>query len=344
MQHGAGAANHGSALFVTVVDDTRPVGTARFTSRVRRRRRARATIESSAMARATRPASPVTAFNEALWRHDDAAIARLAPRIDPNAVDRWHRAPLAMAAQYGDLATVRGLLGRGARPDADRRYLTPITYAARRGACDIVDALRDAGATVSIATSIYLGDRAAVSRALGAIAMAATAVDEEGTPLLLHAAESLHAEIVVLLLDAGADVAAADRFGETALHRVADLRHADGERASGVAALLVDRGAQVDARNRDDVTPLHQAVRARNLAVVELLLARGADANTRDKRGSTPLHRAVSSTGAGGTAGVDAAPFVAALLAHGANPDQRDARARSPRAAAKCGVFGPGSR
>jgi len=121
------------------------------------------------MARATQPASPVTAFNEAVWRHDDAAIARLAPRIDPNTVDRWQRAPLAMAAQYGELATVRRLLARGARPDADRRYLTPITYAARRGARDIVDALRDAGATVSIATSIYLGDRAAVSRALASI-------------------------------------------------------------------------------------------------------------------------------------------------------------------------------
>jgi ankyrin repeat protein len=291
------------------------------------------------MARATQPASPVTAFNEALWRHDDAAIARLAPRIDPNTVDRWQRAPLAMAAQYGEIATVRQLLARGARPDADRRYLTPITYAARRGACDIVDALRDAGATVSIATSIYLGDRAAVSRALASTA--ATTVDEEGTPLLLHAAESLHADIAAVLLDAGAGVAAADRFGETALHRVADLRHADGKRASKAAALLIDRGAQVDARNRDEVTPLHQAVRARNLAVVELLLARAADPNARDKRGSTPLHRAVSSTGASGTAGVDAAPFVAALLAHGADPDQRDARGRSPRAAAKRGVFGP---
>ncbi|HEX3759692.1 MAG TPA: ankyrin repeat domain-containing protein [Kofleriaceae bacterium] len=291
------------------------------------------------MARATQPASPVTAFNEALWRHDDAAIARLAPQIDPNAVDRWHRAPLAMAAQYGELPTVRRLLARGARPDADRRCLTPITYAARRGAVDIVDALRDAGATMSIATSIYLGDRAAVSRALAS--MAATTVDEEATPLLLHAAESLHADIVVLLLDAGADLAAADRFGETALHRVADLRRADDQRAAGVAALLVDRGAQVDARNRDEVTPLHQAVRARNLAVVELLLARGADANARDKRGSTPLHRAISPTGASGTAGVDAAPFVAALLAHGANPDQRDTRGRSPRAAAKRGVLDP---
>jgi hypothetical protein len=54
--------------------------------------------------------------------------------------------------------------------------------------------------------------------------------------------------------------------------------------------------------------------------------------------------RAVSATGASGTAGIDAAPFVAALLAHGANPDQRDDRGRSPRAAAKRGAFGPAPR
>jgi ankyrin repeat protein len=291
------------------------------------------------MARAKQPDRSVTALNEALWRHDDAAIARLVPTIDPNTVDRWQRSPLAMAAQYAGVAAVRLLLARGARPDADRTCLTPLAYAARRGAADIIDVLRNAGATVSITTSIYLGDRAAVSRALTSVA--ATTLDEEGTPLLLHAAESLHTDIVALLLDAGVDIAVADRFGETALHRVADLRRADGERAVRAAELLIDRGAPVDAHNRDDVTALHQAVRARNLAVVELLLARGADANARDKRGSTPLHRAVSSTGAGGTAGVDAAPFVAALLAHGANPDQRDDRGRSPRAAAKRGVFGP---
>ena len=58
---------------------------------------------------------------------------------------------------------------------------------------------------------------------------------------MLHAAESLRAEIVGDLIDRGADVAIGDRFGETALHRVADLRRTDGERA----ALVVGHAREV---------------------------------------------------------------------------------------------------
>src|SRR5262249_46046623 len=156
----------------------------------------------------------------------------------------------------------------------------------------------------------------------------------EGTPLLLHAAQSLHLEIIGDILDRGADIASKDRFGETALHRVADLRRADIPKAAQMATFLIERGAPVDARNRDDVTPLHQAVRARNLAVAEVLLRSGANANAVDKRGSTPLHRASSSSGASNTAGIDPAPFIDLLLAHGADPEQTDGQGRaalSPR-------------
>jgi ankyrin repeat protein len=263
----------------------------------------------------------VSEFCEAIWRGDTRTVARLISRIDPNAEDRWHRRPLSMAAQYGDVTLARQLLDRGADVGAGRSQLTPITHAAARGAHEIVELLRGAGAAISVVTSLYLGDRHAVGKA-------ELVVDEEGTPLLLHAAQSLNAEIVADLLDRGANIAAADRFGETALHRVADLRRTKWSKAARIAKLLIERGATVDAPNRDRVTPLHQAVRARNLAVVEVLLDCGANPNAADKRGSTPLHRASSSTGAGNTAGIDPAPFVELLLAHGADPKQKDKRGR----------------
>lgn len=263
----------------------------------------------------------VTELCEAIWKGDAQTVARLVSRIDPNGEDRWHRRALSMAAQYGDARLVRQLLDRGADVDAGRSQLTPVAHAAARQRHEIVDLLRGVGAAISVVTSVYLGDRRAVAKA-------DLVVDEEGTPLLLHAAQSLNGEIVKDLLDRGADVLATDRFGETALHRVADLRRADGGKAARVATLLIERGAPVDARNRDAVTPLHQAVRARNLAVVEVLLDHGADPNAADKRGSTPLHRASSSTGAGGTGGIDPAPFVELLLARGADPKQKDRRGR----------------
>jgi ankyrin repeat protein len=283
----------------------------------------------------------VATFCRAVWRGDSKTIASLAPRVDPNAEDRWGNTPLLMAALYGDLALVSLLVRLGADIDQRRRHLTPITFAARRKAFDIVGFLQAEGATMSIVTWTYLGDRTRVEEELARDATLASLRDEMGTPIIHHAAEALHPELVVLLIEHGATVSGTDSNGLTALHRVADMRKAPQAAAAEMATLLLDRGAEPNARNWDDVTPLHQAVRARNLSVVEVLLARGADANARDKlRGSTPLRRAVSATGASGTAGTSElmVPLTRLLLEHGADPDDRDKRgipvrdsARAPR-------------
>jgi ankyrin repeat protein len=283
----------------------------------------------------------VATFCRALWRGEKEVVARLAPLIDPNGRDRWGNTPLLMAAQYGNSSLVSLLVRRGAEVDQGRRLLTPIALAARRGDSSIVEYLRDEGALMSIVAWTYLGEDARVAQELDRDPLRAAVRDELGTPLIHHAAESLRASIVTLLIDHGASVAETDPNGETPLHRVADIRRAPGAEAGTMATLLLDRGADPNARNWDDVTPLHQAVRARNLAVVEVLLARGADSNARDRsRGSTPLRRAVSGTGAGGTAGTAdlLAPLTRVLLEHGADPDLRDkhgvsmdASARDPR-------------
>ena len=271
----------------------------------------------------------LTAFCEAVYRDDSEALAVLGVRVDPNASDRWQRTPLLMAAEFGDLALVELLVRRGGAVDQKRRYLTPVTLAARRGNLEMVRFLRDQGAVMSVVSWVYLRDRAQVERALGRDPALACVRDERGTPILHHAAEALAPESVVLLLERGASVAEQDENGETALHRVADMRPCDPVAAAHMAALLIDRGADPNARNWDDVTPLHQGVRRRNVAVVEVLLARGAEVDARDRgRGSTPLRRAVSGTGASGTAGTTALmlPLARLLLEHGADPEARDKR------------------
>ncbi len=280
----------------------------------------------------------VQRFCRALWRNETAVVASLAPSIAPDASDRWGNTPLLSAARYGDLALVSLLVRRGARLDQGRAHLAPITIAAKRPAPDIVAFIIERGASVPLLAAILLGDRRRVARDLGGDPAKARLVDELGAPFLHHAAEALDAAMVALLLDHGAAVADIDATGETALHRVADLRQAEARPAAAMAALLLERGADPDARNRDEVTPLHQAVRARNLAVAEVLLEHGADANARDRgRGSTPLRRAVSANGAGGTA--CSADLMLALtqllLRHGADPDACDARGVPVHAAAR---------
>jgi ankyrin repeat protein len=280
--------------------------------------------------------SAVAAFCRAVWKHDERTLAALGEKVDPNGADRWGQTPLRMAAQYGDLETVQLLVRRGAEVEQGRIHLTPLTYAARRGAADMVQFLRRKGARPSPVTWVYLGDRTQLARALSADPALANLRDEDGTPLIFHAAMALQPAIIELLIDHGASATATAPDGGTPLHGVSDLRRASPS-AGATAALLLDHGADPNARNWADVTPLHQAVRARNLSVVEVLLARGADPNARDNRGSTPLRRAVSPTGASATAGTTdlMVPLTRMLLAAGADPDAKDKRGIAVHASAR---------
>jgi ankyrin repeat protein len=275
------------------------------------------------------PRDDVTAFCEAVWRQDRPSAGSLARRVDPNGKDRWGRTPLLTAAQWGDLALVAELVRRGGVIDQQRRYLTPLTLAARRKAADIVAFLMKRGASVSIVTAIYLGDRKRCAQELKRQPELARLRDDEGTPLLHHAVEALRPQLAKLVLGHGGSVFDVDANGETGLHRIADMRRAPQGPAAKIAGLLLDHGADPNARNWDHVTPLHQAVRARNIAVTKLLLAHDADPNARDKgRGSTPLRRAVSASGASGTSGSGAQMWLLTqmLLEHGADPNARDKR------------------
>ena len=90
-----------------------------------------------------------------------------------------------------------------------------------------------------------------------------------------------------LNLDAGADLKARDKDGETPLHRAAGFN----ENPAVIEALL-DAGADLKARDRLGVTPLHWAAGFNeSLAIITALLDAGADLKARDKDGETPWDR-----------------------------------------------------
>jgi ankyrin repeat protein len=96
---------------------------------------------------------------------------------------------------------------------------------------------------------------------------------------------------------------------------------------------LLEAGAEVDAADANGATPLHRAVRTRSAAAVRLLLDSGADPTVKNKPGSTSFHLAVQNTGRGGS-GVEEAKaaqreIIEIFLQHGLKPTLKDARGRS---------------
>ncbi len=90
-------------------------------------------------------------------------------------------------------------------------------------------------------------------------------------------------ETAKLLVAAGANVKAANRYGVTPL----SLACRNGNEA--MVKLLLDAGADPNAKLRGDETPLMTAARTGKPGPVKALLSRGADVNAREHRGQTAL-------------------------------------------------------
>lgn len=91
------------------------------------------------------------------------------------------------------------------------------------------------------------------------------------------------AQIVDLLLAAGADVKSRDEFGNTPLSMAVELGQVSLMRA------FLEHGADPNAPGIDGGKPLNTAVESARIEVVTLLLEAGADPNGKDEWGVTPL-------------------------------------------------------
>jgi uncharacterized protein len=135
------------------------------------------------------------------------------------------------------------------------------------------------GAELTLTDAVKAGNRDAV-RAMLATAAGKSAVktpEADGTTPLHWAARGEDLETAGLLVGAGADVNAANRYGVTPLSLAAKI-------ASGqMVKLLLDAGANPNTTIRDGETVLMAAARSGNPDAVKLLLDRGADVNAREQ-------------------------------------------------------------
>jgi cytohesin len=154
------------------------------------------------------------------------------------------------------------LLALGAEVDAkDKSGNTPIHFAVKNGHVKLIDLLLSKGAIISKDDNLM--------------------ADEEAS---LSAVWRNQADVLKVLLDHGADVNAADRWGWALLHFTAWDGNGDMTR------MLLDKGANPNIVERTEGrTPLHYAAQRGKKTQAEMLLAHGANMDTRGWYGKTPL-------------------------------------------------------
>ncbi len=188
-------------------------------------------------------------------------------------------AELHNAAVSGDLVQIKKLLSTGydiesldSEPTSAHEWPkgTALHWAAKSGKISVVKYLIDTGANLN--TRTYAGDCMVVE-----------------TPLD-YALWNGQKEIVVMLLDAGADVESAGHNFHWPLQIAASMGAID------LAEILLQHGAHINRSGVDGYSALHHAVLDNQPQSVEFLLRKGADANYRDEKfgehAQTPLQLA----------------------------------------------------
>jgi ankyrin repeat protein len=186
-------------------------------------------------------------------------------------------------------------------------------------------------ALMTLARAIAQRDQARVSRLLAAapelaltrLAVGATRhgaeeyfIDEidhhlyAGDTALHLAAAAYEADLARELVNAGANVGAANRRGAEPLHYAVDGNPGSARwnpaSQQETVKCLVELGADPNAVDKNGTTPLHRAVRNRCAAVVKALLDLGADPHVTNRSGSTAWQLARWTTGRGGSGSADA--------------------------------------
>jgi ankyrin repeat protein len=209
----------------------------------------------------------------------------LAKGADPNVRDTAGHAPLHIASFKGHTSFIAPLIEAGADIDARLEKGVPtsrcsIHLACEGGHLETVQVLLDCGCGIDIPDQIgntpllyaIANDRIEVARAL--IDRGSPVDTPALRPPLHFALRSKEYELVLLLLQKGANVNAKCQLGETPLHAL--CRYVDAP--ADFVDELIKRGADVNSkRTMDGATPLHLARSCKNNDIAKRLLKHRAD-------------------------------------------------------------------
>ncbi len=184
---------------------------------------------------------------------DEATIAReIAAGAPIDARDAHGRTPLIVAAHAGRAGAMRALAGAGANPNAlDRDRYDIVTIAAVANDVPTLALALELGASARNVTSPY-----------------------DGTALIA-AAHLGHAEVVRILVRAGAPLDHVNNLGWTALIESIVLGDG-GPRHTATLKALVDAGANVNLPDRQGSTPLALARQRGHTSMTTILERAGA--------------------------------------------------------------------
>ena len=200
--------------------------------------------------------------------------------------------PLALAASGGYVNIIRLLLSHGAEINSrtgSKLGISPLMLAAMNGHAQAVSLLVDMGSDINAQIETNRNTALTLACFQGRHEVVSILVDKRaniehraktGLTPLMEAASGGYVEVGRVLLDKGADIAAAPvpSSRDTALTIAADKGH------YRFVELLVQRGSAVDARNKKGQNALWLACNGGHIEVVQLLVTARADADAQDNR------------------------------------------------------------
>ncbi|GAB1866370.1 Transient receptor potential channel pyrexia [Camponotus japonicus] len=192
----------------------------------------------------------------------DCVEALLQAGACPNNPQAYTKAPLHLAATLGNVHCIKLLLEYNADVTIQtaNTKLTPLHLTAEKGNAECTRLLLNAGAKTETRNS---SDQTAMH--LATLAQSVETID--------------------ILIEAGAEVNAADNKGRIPLHNAV----AKTLRGSEMVKTLIQAGASVNKADKCGYTPLHIAALNENSHSVVMLLSEGGDMTARTKGGDAAL-------------------------------------------------------